>query len=57
MTREKSLKDCTLEELLDKLSGIFDQAYELAESAEERNYICDVEDALHERLRQEGVLK
>lgn len=53
---EENLEDCTLSELLDKLSGILDQAYEFAEDEEERAYICNVENALHERLRQEGVL-
>lgn len=53
---EENLEDCTLQELLDKLSGILDMAYEFAEDDEEKDYICNVENALHERLRQEGVL-
>ena len=54
---EENLEDCTVQELLEKLSGILDMAYEYAEDEEERDYICNVENALHERLRQEGVLK
>lgn len=53
---EESLEDCTLQELLEKLSGILDMAYEFTDDEEERDYICNVENALHERLRQEGVL-
>lgn len=54
---EEFFDDCSLEELLDKLSGILDQAYEFAEDDEEKSYICKVEDALHDNLRKAGLIK
>jgi hypothetical protein len=56
MNDNENLNECTVAELLEKLSGILDMAYEFTDDPEERAYICDVENALHERLRQEGVL-
>lgn len=54
---EECFEDCTLDELLDKLSGILDQAYEFSEDESEREYICAVEDALHSCLKKMGVIK
>lgn len=56
MNENENLNECTVAELLEKLSGILDMAYEFTDDQEERDYICNVENALHERLRQEGVL-
>jgi hypothetical protein len=54
---EEFFDDCTLEELLNKLSGILDQAYEYAADSDEKSYICKVEDALHDNLRKAGLIK
>lgn len=56
MNENENLNECTVVELLEKLSGILDMAYEFTDGQEERDYICNVENALYERLRQEGVL-
>lgn len=45
-----------LHELLDKISGIFDMAYEFTDDDEEKIYICEVEADLHEFLRKRGML-
>ena len=42
--------------ILDKLSGILDMAYEHSEDQDEKVYICEVEDNLHNCLRKLGVL-
>lgn len=54
---EANLDDDSLEELLDKLSGILDSAYEYAEDDDEKDYICRVEDALRNKLRKAGLIK
>jgi hypothetical protein len=54
---EECLDDCTLEEILEKLSGILDQAYEFAGDSDEKSYICKVEDALWHNLREAGLIK
>lgn len=54
---EECLDDCSIDELLNKLSGILDQAYEFASDDEEKDYICKVEDALHNALRKAGLIK
>ena len=56
MNETKNLNECTLKELLKKLSGILDMAYEFTDDPEERDYICDVENALYNCLMQKGVL-
>ena len=56
MNEVENLNECTLKELLEKLSGILDMAYEFTDDSEEREYICDVENALHDYLRQKGLL-
>ena len=50
-------ENCTIDQLLERVSGILDQAYEFAEDSEERDYICKVEDVLHQKLRKAGVIK
>lgn len=54
---EEPLDECSLDELLNKLSGILDMAYEYAEDSDEKSYICKVEDALHNNLRKAGLIK
>jgi hypothetical protein len=54
---EKELIDCTLTELLDKLNGILDMAYEYSEDSEEKEYICKVEDTLRDQLREAGLIE
>lgn len=49
--------DEKLDELLNKISGIFDYAYESSEDKEEKDYICEVENELHDYLREKGLLK
>ena len=56
MNETENLNECTLEELLEKLSGILDMAYEYVEDQEERDYICEVENALHDHLRKAGLI-
>ena len=56
MNEVENLNECTLKELLEKLSGILDMAYEFTDDPEDREYICDVENALHDHLRQKGLL-
>lgn len=56
MNETENLNECTLKELLEKLSGILDMAYEFTDDHEERDYICNVENALHNCLMQKGVL-
>ena len=46
-----------LTEILNDLSGILDNAYEFTENAEERDYICFVEDRLHNCLKKVGLVK
>ena len=50
MNETENLNECTLKELLEKLSGILDMAYEFTDDREERDYICNVENALHNCL-------
>lgn len=56
MNENKNLNECTAAELLEKLSGILDMAYELTDDQEERDYICNVENVLYKCLRREGVI-
>ncbi len=51
------MKDKELEAILEKISGIFDSAYEFAEDDEEKIYICEVEADLHNYLKKKGVLE
>ena len=50
------MKDEKLEAILNKVSGIFDSAYEFAENDEEKAYICLVEQELHLYLQGRGLL-
>lgn len=54
---EENLDNDSLEELLDRLSDILDNAYEYAEDDDEKDYICRVEDALRDQLRKAGLIK
>lgn len=54
---EECFDECPLDELLNKLSGILDMAYEYTDDSDERSYICKVEDALHNNLRKAGLIK
>lgn len=54
---EENLDNDSLEELLDRLCGILDNAYEYAEDDDEKDYICRVEDALRDKLRKAGLIK
>ncbi len=54
---EENLDNDSLEELLDRLSDILDNAYEYAEDDDEKDYICRVEDALRDKLRKAGLIK
>lgn len=51
------MKDKRLEEILDKISGIFDCAYENAEDEEEEEYINSVENELYDWLCDEGYIE
>lgn len=48
--------DKRLEEILNKISGIFDQAYETAADDEEKEYINQTETELHDYLKEKGLL-
>ena len=50
------MKDKRLEEILNKVSGIFDSAYEFTEDAEEQEYINSVEQELREYLLEKGLI-
>ena len=54
---DEPLDECSLDELLNKLSGILDMAYEYTDDSDERSYICKVEDALWDNLRKAGLIK
>lgn len=48
--------DKRLDEILNKVNGIFDQAYEAAADDEEKEYINQVEMELHNYLKEKGLL-
>lgn len=50
------MADERLISILDKVSGIFDSAYEFAEDNEEKAHICLVEQELHLYLQERGLL-
>ena len=50
------MKNERLEEILNKVGGIFDSAYEFAADEEEKEYINSVEQELHEYLLEEGLI-
>ncbi len=54
--KTKEMKDNTLKEIMNKVSGIFDSAFEFAEDEEERNYINQVENELHSYLKNKGLI-
>ena len=50
------MKDKRLDEILNKVSGVFDSAYEFAADEEEREYINEVQYELHKYLLEKGLL-
>lgn len=52
----EEMKDEKLEAILNKISGIFDSAYEFAADDEEKAHICLVERELHLYLQERGLL-
>lgn len=48
------MKDERLTNILDRLSNILDMAYEYAEDDDTKTEICDVEEDLHDYLREKG---
>ena len=51
------MKDKRLEEILDKISGIFDFAYEAADDDEGRDYINSIENELYDWLYDKGYIE
>ena len=50
------MKDNRLDEILDKVSGVFDAAYEFSTDDEDRDYINVVENELREYLKEKGLI-
>ena len=51
------MKDKRLEEILNKISDIFDFAYEEADDDEDCDYINSVENELYDWLRDKGYIE
>lgn len=54
--RKTGIIDTRLEEILNKISGIFDSAYVFAEDEEEKEYINSIEQELREYLVDKGLI-
>ena len=54
--RKKEVENNELKEIMDKVSGIFDNAFMWADSEEDRNYVNQVEHELRAYLRQKGLI-
>ena len=53
--KKNNMKD-ELQQILDEVSGIFDYAYENADTDADREYINEVEDKLHNYLVEKGLI-
>lgn len=51
------IKDKRLDQILNKISGIFDFAYEEADDDEGRDYINSIENELYDWLHDEGYIE
>ena len=54
--RKKEMKKNELKEIMNKVNGIFDSAYEFAADEEEKEYISSVEQELYEYLLEKGLI-
>ena len=50
------MKDEKLQQILNEVSGIFDYAYENSDEDEDREYINEVENKLHNYLAEKGLI-